>query len=1177
MNKKILFVFIFGIFLLSLVSATILDYDDQTRTATFHNNILFIKTGEIATAQLLTPLDYKVGLGYQKVWEMEITGFRDYIDFITQIDLYDTKDNMKQFDRDYDLMKKEIKEIEVDEYICEFDYDTQKSKCIVSGSHFENKTIYTKLQRVDFKKEEIMNIAMFTIVEEGDRVEWIPIMANKRVEQWSIWTADNNVDILSVWKFNEQTGTTAYDELGINNGSITGATINQTGILNESYDFDGTGDYINIGDSSSLSFEYNEVFSISVWVNSSASTGTIFSKNDGTDAGKGYKLYLSTGSFFWLLTNSAGDKMNVVAQGIDIRDGNWHNYVLTKTTSSSASGFTNYVDGTLRGTGVITDTLSATTDNDLSFRIGSLSDDSEGFNGTMDELVIWKGRTLNQTDVTNLWNGGLGISYTDNFNNPPNVTAISPENNTEYTTAPIDINFTCYGSDDINFTSMEFYLDGSLTQTNSSGINNTNYVFTETLNDGNYNWSCIGNDNESEQTQSEIRFLTIDTTPFIEFLTPPTLVNYANITQEYIPIKINTTTIQLENISYDLYNINGTILNQFYTTEVYDINFTDIPDAHYHYNVTICATTGECNSTETRHINHDATAPEINITSPSGVFDFLIENFTLDLNWTVIDINLDSCWFNYNGINTTLTCNDNHTEFNYSANINNLTFYANDTFGNINSEETNWDYVLLETNRTFDNPVYETQTSSFIINYLVPNDTININALLDYNGTQFTSTTICDGINCSSTTIIDIPTIESASENVTFNWEITIFSSSPSVTINFSSETQTINEIQFEECGALTDVTLNFTSFDEEDLTVITNFDFDGNFEFWLGAGTHKKQYNLTKSGVSSVAICLEPTGVEFRIDADIEYDETDTDNYTRRNYYFLNDTVSDDTQDIGLGLLKVGDSTSFIEKVQDRNLLSVPGVLVITERYYPGLDEFKIVQIAQTDEVGESVGFFQTETVEYRFKVKDEFEIVLTTDKQKVVGTVAPFTITLTIGESIDVSWREFEELPDFSSSPITAERDTKIITWTYLDDGDDFEQANLRVWLINDTNDEIEICNDIGNESSQTLTCNLSAYDSGRFNIGSFLTRGGTTYIIEQTIFSLGGMDIDENYGLFLGLLILLICAFAFKYNEIAGIILLNVGAIAVDLIGFIDFGWTTLFAFISASIIIIAVLEK
>ncbi len=36
---------------------------------------------------------------------------------------------------------------------------------------------------------------------------------------------------------------------------------------------------------------------------------------------------------------------------------------------------------------------------------------------------------------------------------------------------------------------------------------------------------------------TESRNITIDTTPSIVFVTPPTLINYANITQEYIPIE----------------------------------------------------------------------------------------------------------------------------------------------------------------------------------------------------------------------------------------------------------------------------------------------------------------------------------------------------------------------------------------------------------------------------------------------------------------------------------------------------------------------------------------------------------------------------------------------------------------------------------------------------------------
>ena len=48
--------------------------------------------------------------------------------------------------------------------------------------------------------------------------------------------------------------------------------------------------------------------------------------------------------------------------------------------------------------------------------------------------------------------------------------------------------------------------------------------------------------------------------------------------------------------------------------------------------------------------------------------------------------------------------------------------------------------------------------------------------------------------------------------------------------------------------------------------------------------------------------------------------------------------------------LSNIIDDTSFILSVQDENLLAVPGVLVETQRYYPGLDQFKTVQVGKTD-----------------------------------------------------------------------------------------------------------------------------------------------------------------------------------------------------------------------------------
>ena len=240
MNKKILMFAILGMFLISFASVSAIekDYDSSTKTLTLTDEFLWINTGEIATVQLLTPLNYRVGLGYQKVAEMKITGFKDYQDFISQMNFYDVKNNMGQINREYDLMKKEIIEVEFPDYDCsdEIINGTIEKVCIENGSHLENRWIWTKLLNPDIKKNDELIIAIFTDVQEEDIIEWIPTIATKEVKEWATWTADLNTNILSYYKFDGTSGA-IIDELSNVNGTNSGTTRGVTGIVNYAFDF----------------------------------------------------------------------------------------------------------------------------------------------------------------------------------------------------------------------------------------------------------------------------------------------------------------------------------------------------------------------------------------------------------------------------------------------------------------------------------------------------------------------------------------------------------------------------------------------------------------------------------------------------------------------------------------------------------------------------------------------------------------------------------------------------------------------------------------------------------------------------------------------------------------------------------------------------------------------------
>ncbi len=82
---------------------------------------------------------------------------------------------------------------------------------------------------------------------------------------------------------------------------------------------------------------------------------------------------------------------------------------------------------------------------------------------------------------------------------------------------------------------------------------------------------------------------------------------------------------------------------------------------------------------------NDTMIPSINITSPLN--NSVFSNATQTINYTVSDNNLQACWYtNSSGkFNNTITCGNNLTNYKWLEGINNVTIYANDSAGNVNS------------------------------------------------------------------------------------------------------------------------------------------------------------------------------------------------------------------------------------------------------------------------------------------------------------------------------------------------------------------------------------------------------------------------------------------------------------------------------------------------------------
>jgi hypothetical protein len=602
-------------------------------------------------------------------------------------------------------------------------------------------------------------------------------------------------------------------------------------------------------------------------------------------------------------------------------------------------------------------------------------------------------------------------------------------------------------------------------------------------------------------------------------------------------------------------------------------------DGNYLWNCQVCDSDGDCGFAQQNNtVIVDTISPSISIISPTGdQGSFTIGN-NLSLNWSITDTNLDSCWFEYNSVNTTLTCADNNYSFTTVDGEQSINFYANDTAGNSANSSTSWTYSFVENNAIFNNITFETSNENFILNLTTDETILSISGNMNYDGVNYLSSTSCNSGNCLLSNNIDIPTVDSGDTDTNnFYWNFTIFNGTSSNNIQTSTRQQTVNKTFLELCNATYTIkTLNFTAFDELNLSQISNFKFDSTFYFWIGSGSSKRNATYSSNG-TEINLCMKDD-LNYSVDSKIDYDEYgNTTTYNSRFYYMENESISSEIKNISLYLLQSASSTSFILKVQDQNLLPVEDALISIQRCYANEIDCRTVQIAKTDENGKSIGFFQTETVDYKFIIVKNSETLLETGTQKVVPETSPFTLTFNIGDDLGAPWSGSEAISDLNST-LTFNSSSGIVTYIYIDTSGNFTLANLTVTknsLSNSTATNT-ICSDTSTLSSSTITCNIGN-TTGFYTASGYITRSGTA-LDKQISFQIEDVSSVVGFlGLFYGFFLLLVVIFIFKFNEIAGVWLLVVSIILLNITGLIKFGMVFVTSIIVLAIIITWLLEK
>lgn len=180
-----------------------------------------------------------------------------------------------------------------------------------------------------------------------------------------------------------------------NIGTINGqsSTTTEPGRIGQALDFDGSDDYVQIPDSSSL--DLSSSFSVAMWVKTSSSANTILLEKSNNNSN--YLMHMSAsnpgGPIFGITGSDSVDSVT------DINDNNWHHVVGVFDDPNNLLAI--YIDGILDNSVSEGATLSA---NSQSLLIGSRSGIGS-FPGSLDDVRIYD-RALSADEVERLYQLG---------------------------------------------------------------------------------------------------------------------------------------------------------------------------------------------------------------------------------------------------------------------------------------------------------------------------------------------------------------------------------------------------------------------------------------------------------------------------------------------------------------------------------------------------------------------------------------------------------------------------------------------------------------------------------------------------------------------------------------------------------------------------------------------------
>ena len=180
----------------------------------------------------------------------------------------------------------------------------------------------------------------------------------------------------------------------------------------KSFTFDGSTDFISMGDVLDTSDTGADPLSLSLWFKTTdSSTQVLVGKQNPNFAFEGYSIAIvSVNKIYFNIGSYTGNKYIQLRSATisSISDGNWHHLVVTYDGSRAASGVNIYLDDSPLGLSIGKDVPPEATQNTQDFMIaarGTSSSNTLRFDGNIDEVAYFTSE-LSASDVNTIYGTG---------------------------------------------------------------------------------------------------------------------------------------------------------------------------------------------------------------------------------------------------------------------------------------------------------------------------------------------------------------------------------------------------------------------------------------------------------------------------------------------------------------------------------------------------------------------------------------------------------------------------------------------------------------------------------------------------------------------------------------------------------------------------------------------------